>query len=543
MSPNHRVRRFSRIFAVFDGSRRFAVTAAFVAAAVFLAAGGSALAAPSDLDPTFNGSGFAVAPVRGAATGVVVQSDGRIVAGGGQFDVARFNADGTLDGSFGTGGVAFPQMGNAHAHALVVRPDGKIVVAGDSCYPCAITLARFNSDGSLDSSFGSGGLVSAFGSQDGATALALEDDGKLAVAATVTDQYGDNTLGVALFNADGSVDTSFGAGGLATAGSFYYWEAPTARSVAIESDGKIVVGGTAAAQFVLARFNPDGTLDGSFGSGGIARPAYGYAYAIALQSDGKIIEGGQDPSGFEVELARVNSDGALDSSFGSGGTATTNFIPNAYYAAAEAIQIQPDGKIVTAGSAYGNITYFALNRFNADGTVDSSFGTGGGVLTAFPGMIDQGAHALALQADGRIVAAGDAYPSTSGSQFVVARYLGDPLVTPVKIDVKPGDFPNVIDLGSKGTIPVAVLSTADFNAPKQVNTASLKFGRAGNESSLTSCSPPQDVNKDGLLDVLCHFSALKTGFHLGDTQGVLTGNTGSGGSIRGTDSVVVVSSS
>jgi CSLREA domain-containing protein len=113
----------------------------------------------------------------------------------------------------------------------------------------------------------------------------------------------------------------------------------------------------------------------------------------------------------------------------------------------------------------------------------------------------------------------------------------------VKIDIKPGDFPNVIDLGSKGTIPVAVLSTRDFSAPKQVRTTSLKFGRTGDETSLASCSPPQDVNKDGLLDVLCHFSAQKTGFSLGDTHGVLTGKTLGEASIRGTDSVAVVRSS
>jgi CSLREA domain-containing protein len=113
----------------------------------------------------------------------------------------------------------------------------------------------------------------------------------------------------------------------------------------------------------------------------------------------------------------------------------------------------------------------------------------------------------------------------------------------VKIDIKPGDFPNVIDLGSKGTIPVAILSAADFNAPKQVDTASLNFGRTGNEPSLAFCSAPKDVNNDGVLDVLCHFSAQKTGFQLGDAQGVLTGETVGGISIRGTDSVVVVSPS
>jgi uncharacterized delta-60 repeat protein len=266
---------------------------------------------------------------------------------------------------------------------------------------------------------------------------------------------------------------------------------------------------------------------------------------MALQPDGKILEGGQDPSGFLVQVARVNSDGSLDTTFGSGGVATANFVPNAYYAAALAMGVQQNGKIVTAGAAYGNTTFFGLNRFNADGTLDTSFGNGGKILSSFSGMIDTtGANALALQPDGKIIAAGGGYPSTAGSEVLVARYVGDPVgVTPVKIDIKPGDYPNIIDLGSKGTIPVAVLSSRDFDAPKQVTTTSLKFGRTGSEASLASCSPPQDVNKDGLLDVLCHFTATKTEFRLGDTQGVLTGTTSGGDAIRGTDSVVVVSSS
>lgn len=113
----------------------------------------------------------------------------------------------------------------------------------------------------------------------------------------------------------------------------------------------------------------------------------------------------------------------------------------------------------------------------------------------------------------------------------------------VRIDIKPGEFPNVIDLGSKGKIPVAVLSAADFNAPQQVATPTLRLGRTGSEPSVAFCSAPQDVNNDGLLDVLCHFSAQKTGFQLGDTQGVLTGETVGGVPIRGTDSIVVVSPS
>lgn len=110
----------------------------------------------------------------------------------------------------------------------------------------------------------------------------------------------------------------------------------------------------------------------------------------------------------------------------------------------------------------------------------------------------------------------------------------------VAIDIKPGDVPNTINFGSNGVIPVAILSTPSFNAPSQVDTTSLAFGRTGNEASLAACSPPQDVNGDGLPDVLCRFTTQETGFQPGDTQGVLTGKMLDGTPIRGTDSVVIV---
>jgi len=112
----------------------------------------------------------------------------------------------------------------------------------------------------------------------------------------------------------------------------------------------------------------------------------------------------------------------------------------------------------------------------------------------------------------------------------------------VAIDIKPGGFPNAINPASNGTIPVAILSTDTFNAPAQVDTTSLKFGRTGNESSLAFCSSPQDVNGDGLADLVCHFMAQETGFQKGDTQGALTGKTVRGIGIRGTDSAVIVPS-
>jgi len=110
----------------------------------------------------------------------------------------------------------------------------------------------------------------------------------------------------------------------------------------------------------------------------------------------------------------------------------------------------------------------------------------------------------------------------------------------VTIDIRPGSLQNPVNPASRGTIPVAILSTASFDAPTEVDTTSLAFGRTGNEASLAFCSPPQDVNGDGLLDLLCHFSTPKTGFQSGDTQGLLTGKTVTGTPLRGTDSITVV---
>jgi uncharacterized delta-60 repeat protein len=523
---------------------RLAITAAF-AAAIVLGSAGSAFAAPGDLDSTFNGSGLVLGPVGAIATGVAVQSDGRIVGGGGHFALARYNPDGTLDTSFGSGGSTQPTGGDAHA--LVLQSDGKIVLAGSVCYPCAFGLARYNADGSLDTTFGSDGRASASFSPSasfndfGAMAVALQGDGKLVAAGNAGSLFGGNAFGIARFNSDGSLDGTFGSAGLAIA-NFYYWEQADARAVAIQADGKIVVGGSAAGQFVLARFNPDGTLDPTFGSDGLTRPAYGYAYAVAVQADGKIVEAGQDVSGNQIQVARVNADGSPDSSFGSGGVATTNFLPTAVYVAALAVQIQKDGKIVAAGTAFGNSTSFALSRFNPDGTVDSAFGTNGHVLTTFAATVGQGADALALQTDGRIIAAGEANLSSGGIEFALARYVGDPTFVAVTIDINPGELPNPINPRSAGTTAVAILSTSTFNAPSQVDTTSLEFGRTGNEPSLAFCGAPQDVNADGLADMVCHFTTQKTAFQTGDTQGVLTGKTVTGTPIRGTDSVAIVAS-
>jgi len=434
----------------------------FITACVLLAAALLAIpaqAAPSDLDPAFGGSGLVLTPFsssnvtdpsRSIASAVAAQPDGALVAAGtfsdqfgngGGFAVARYGSDGGLDSGFGTGGQVvtdFPGFNYVRGTALIVQPDGRLVVGGSALSYATgevFALARYGSDGSLDSSFGSSGRVTTFFgtySYGGLKAMALQDDGKLVATGTFQSPSGGNAIGVARYNADGSLDATFGSSGLTLVTTFYYWEAPDARAVVVQPDGKILVASPAAGQFTLIRLNPDGSLDGSFGSGGIARPRYGYPFALALQSDGKIIEAGMDGSGFRLVVARVNSDGTPDTSFGVNGSAETDFlrfVPVAVYTAALAVRVQANGKIVAAGPASGNQQYFALARFNGDGTLDSGFGNGGRILTTFPATTGQVANALSLQADGRIVAAGYANLPNGNLVFALARYLGDPTDT------------------------------------------------------------------------------------------------------------------
>ena len=283
-----------------------------------------------------------------AAYALAIQSDGKIIAAGSTsspvfrlnqvFGLARYNQDGSLDLSFGNGGkVATSFFNNSSfnevVRALVIQPDGKILAAGAAFEDFG--LARFNSDGSLDTSFGNGGKVitdiSLHGtSTDEVLAISLQADGRIVAAGRSIISPGSEGLAVAHYNFDGSLDTGFGLGGKLTADFF-----PTGtgllgaglNSVAFQADGKIVAGGLSSpiptSDFGIARYNSDGTLDSSFGSGGKVTTDLGVSrfggsraaiYTLALQADGKIIAAGEDGS-LDFALARydvpVESDFAL----------------------------------------------------------------------------------------------------------------------------------------------------------------------------------------------------------------------------------------
>jgi serralysin len=353
----------------------------------------------------------------------------------GNFAVFRLLSNGSLDTTFsGDGKVVtrFPRR-SSQAFAVAIQADGRIVVAG-TVDPFggnpSFGLVRYLPDGSLDLSFGGGdGRVRRGFSRffDWCNAVAIQADGKI-VAAGARSLGPGGAFAVMRFNTDGSLDTSFDGDGkqavdLSTGLSE---DLPDeAQGVVVQPDGKIVLGGTAMRgppdfrrAFALARLKADGSRDSSFGSGGtVVSPLPSRdseAWGLALGSDGKLVLAG-DVGVFA--LTRFSSDGSLDTSFSGDGLVRTRF-PDEFDAIAWDVEIQPDGRIVAVGSAGID---FAVARYNVDGTLDSSFSGDGRVTTSFnPRWGASIAFGATLQPGGKIVAVGE----PDFRRLLLARYLG-----------------------------------------------------------------------------------------------------------------------
>ena len=397
------------------------------------------------LDLTFGSGGKVTTDFGGdtsaSASALAIQPDGKIVVAGsagagggaGDFALARYNPDGSLDLTFGTAGKVTTDFGDSDAaSALALRPDGRIVVAGTTGTLFAgnnnFALARYTPNGSLDFTFGAGGkVITDFGGDDLASALILQPDGRIVVAGSTGTFLFSNAFALARYNPDGGLDPTFGTGGMVTA-DFGGGNSASASALVLQPDGRIVVAGFLNADFALVRYTSIGTPDLTFGTGGRVVTEVGgedVAYALALQPDGKIVAAGRSlASGHRgFALVRHNPDGSLDLSFGSAGTVTTDFDD---FVEGRAVALQPDGKIVLAGGpkplSPGNDN-FALARYNANGSLDLTFRAGGKVTTDMGG--DDFASALALLPDGKIVVAGSTLVfgnQNVGSSFALARY-------------------------------------------------------------------------------------------------------------------------
>ncbi len=336
-------------------------------------------------------------------------------------------ADGDLDTSFGfwlNGKVIIGVGGNDDgAYSVAIQNDGKIVVAGysDNGSNDDFALMRFNTDGTVDRTFGDNGSVitEVGGNDDEARSIAIQNDGKIVVAG-YSGSYGNYDFALVRYNPDGSLDGTFSGGKVITD---LYGHSDQAYSVAIQNNGKIVVAGSSNYDFALVRYNPDGSLDGNFDWDGKVITDVGgsgdKAYSVAIQNDGKIVAAGYSwyGSNYDFALARYNTDGTLDTTFSGDGKVITNV--DGYDDQARSIAIQNNGKIVVAGysGSYGNED-FALVRYNSNGIPDTSFSSDGKVITDMGGNWDI-AYSVAIQNDGKIVAAG------FSDNFALARYSTD----------------------------------------------------------------------------------------------------------------------
>jgi uncharacterized delta-60 repeat protein len=373
------------------------------------------------------------------AYAVAIQGDGKIVAAGRadlpgyDFALVRYNIDGSPDTTFsGDGKITTDFAGSTDgARAVAIQADGKIIAAGLT-WPSTnydFALARYNIDGSLDGTFGGDGRVTTdfAGGPDQAFAVAVQGDGKIVTAGLARSASTDFAL--ARYNSDGSLDPTFDGDGLVT--TDFSGAEDQANAFAIQADGKIVTAGHAVVagtnEFALARYNTDASLDPTFsGDGRVTTgfaPPFVEATAVAIQEDGRIVTVGFAGS-FDFALARHNTDGSLDATFSGDGTVTTSFFGGSDRAFGMAIQ--GDGKIVVAGDASpphlaGD---FALARYNSDGSLDAGFGGDGRVTIDFAGNNDE-ALAMAIQADGKILAAGLADVSGNQDDFALARHDPD----------------------------------------------------------------------------------------------------------------------
>jgi uncharacterized delta-60 repeat protein len=395
-----------------------------------------------------------------------------------------------------TGMVATPFLQNgglsfAVAQAVAIQPDQKLLVVGwsgpDDLAPDDFSLARYNPDGTLDKTFAGGEQITDFGndSNDMGYAVAIQPDGFIVVAGTSNWKFA-----LARYDSKGNLDPHFGNHGTLTTdfgGNFDF-----AAGVAIQNDGKIVAAGTSSnqggAMFALARYEPNGDADRTFGNQGLVlTPAFGKdarGFAMAIQGDGRIVVAGTSNSidGSQFALARYKRDGGLDTSFGSNGdgTLTTKFFGT--WAEAHALAIQKNGRILAGGWAQypRGPRFFALARYLvADGSLDMGFGNGGRVLTGIRASAE--ANALAIQKDGKIVAAGKSWDWVPPGvfpeyDFALARYKADGsldpifgtggiITTTVHDDVghpTMGDWANSVAIQKDGKIVVVGAVTSDL---------------------------------------------------------------------------------
>ena len=339
-----------------------------------------------------------------------------------KFALVRYNANGTIDPTFGGDGKVRTNFtrGEDAVYGLAVQPDGKIVAAGDAGFRTGnsrFALARYNVNGTLDPTFGSDGKVTTnwTSGNDPVSALVLQPDGKIVVAGGVAHNFRNPKLAVARYETDGDLDPTFG-GGDGKVRTDVTARKDYANAVTLQPDGKIIAGGIGSprgsrAVFELVRYNTGGTLDTTFSSDGKRLLDFtrqdDSVQGVVVLPGGDIVAGGIANFGrfnANFALARYNADGTLDTGFGGDGKVTTNL--TAGDDEAWDIVLQPDGKVVAGGDARGRGGRFAAARYLSNGSLDPAFGNGGRAFVNFTPRDDFAFGLTAQPADGNLVLAG-----------------------------------------------------------------------------------------------------------------------------------------
>ncbi|WP_304296678.1 T9SS type A sorting domain-containing protein [Porphyromonas gulae] len=469
-----------------------------------------------DLDPTFGTNGVVETPIGNATflvdevRNVTIQPNGKIIAmgstrNGAQKQVAfvRYNSDGSLDQSFGNGGkqifVPTSFYGN-FATAAATLADGKIISCGYVFDPdnsiSQPLLIKMNEDGTLDTSFGNNGIILAeFPYSTLPEKMLLQKDGKMLLAG-----YHNDNMMILRYNPDGSLDKTYGVNGLREIVIEGSENSSFAKAIALQEDNKAVIVGMYGThpdwKWVIARINEDGSLDNSFGEGGLKTMSIGaghdFSTAVQIQEDGKIIVAGHSwitslPTlQYDLVVARLNQDGSLDNTFGESGLFKKNVIQGgATYA--NQVLLSSDGKIYVAFSAIKNtISDLGILSLDKNGKLNTSF-AGNGYTVNDLGGADE-AVTMVMQSDGKMVVGASSFKSGSGTPFIVLRYLTDvpssvlPVVGEQKsFVVYPNPVKDVLNIEYEGEFGVRIfdLSGRLVLSTKNIRTIDVKALTAG----------------------------------------------------------------
>lgn len=432
------------------------------------------------LDNTFGTNGLVVTtPQIGEAIALARQTDGKILTAGRiigdathQSGIIRYNSDGSLDNSFGTNGIVVtPVSFLSVATAISIQPDGKIVVAGtyhtgDFANIYHMVVARYHADGDIDSTFGTNGLAMPEVSfTEEVNDMVLQPDGKIIVAGAIAnDMSGAESFMLARFNGDGTLDSGFGTSGVTTTPINISSEIV---DITLLPDGKIIAAGRESlyddppipdhSNFAIARYTAQGILDNAFGTNGVVitdvvTGTPDLLQSMVVQPDGKIVAAGS--SGNNHCLVRYQSNGSLDNTFGTSGKVINPGPPAVLHLA-----LRNNGKFITAATMTGMVgsADFLLNGYLPNGAIDTDFGLNGTVMTNFPTIIPEGANDLSncilVTPDDKIVVAG-----SSDMHVALARYnfddetsVNSPRLYELEIGIAPNPFQNALNLDWKGS--------------------------------------------------------------------------------------------